>query len=240
MRNRYVKFNLTPLALRVSSFFDGLDDAARRDVLRYCEGRRYHKGARIIAYGDATRDVFFVCAGRVSAVMLSGDHPDESGKVLTCQELKAGEMFGELSAIDGEPRSTSVVAVEESAILRIAGNGFQELLSRYPVLAHRTLLRVCQLSRYLCDRSIVSRVYSIPRQISLEILRVITVASHSGTRYSIDPAPTHQEIARRVGTNREQVTRVISKLVRARLLERGPRRWTVPDGPALIEHLATS
>lgn len=240
MRNLYTKFNISPESLIGCRFFDGLEPAERLDVARHCEGRRYRKGGRVLSYGDSTRDVFFLCAGHVRAIVLSTNWDADDCEVLTSQELDGGEMFGELSAIDGEPRSTSVVAVEESSVLRMSSQSFRELISRYPVLNQRTMLRLCALSRYLCGRSIEARAYTVPRQISLEILRVVSACPMPGTQWEIDPAPKHWEIANRVGTNRSQVTRVVSRLAAAKLLQRarGGRCWAIPDGPALLKHLS--
>ncbi len=242
MRNRFTKFNVGPESLTGCRFFDGLEPEERARIVRHCEGRRYDKGARILSYGENTRDVFFLCSGRVQSIVLTTDWRNDDCEVLTSQELEGGAMFGELSAIDGEPRSTSVVAVEESCVLRMSGPSFQEIIARHPVLNERTMLRLCALARYLCDRSIVARTFSIPQQIALELLRVVSAYSTHGTRWEMDPAPKHWEIARRVGTNREQVTRVVSKLVEAKLIERerGGRRWTIPDGPALLDHLSAA
>ena len=153
MRNLYTKFNISPESLTGCRFFGGLEPAERVEVVRHCEGRRYRKGGRILSYGDSTRDVFFLCAGHVRAIVLSTNWDADDCEVLTSQELDGGEMFGELSAIDGEPRSTSVVAVEESSVPRMSSQAFREFISRYPVLNQRTMLRLCALSRYLCDRS---------------------------------------------------------------------------------------
>lgn len=235
MHGLYKKFDINPDSLLGCRFFDNLDHSERTRIVRYCEGRCYRAGAEILAYGESTRDVYFLSAGRVQAMMLTN-----AGRIVTFQQLEGGDMFGELSAIDQEPRSTSVVAVEESSLLRISGSNFKNLIAQHPILAERTMLRLCALSRFLCERSFEARAYSIPRQIALEIFRIISANAAPSSTREIDPAPSHEDIAQRIGTNREQVTRVISKLTKAQLLEQSRKRWSIPDVPALLKHLADS
>lgn len=225
------KIEVTPDTLLGCRFFDHLERADRAHIARFCEGRCYRPDAEIICYGDMSRDVFFILSGRVKASL----HTPE-GKEFTSQELTHGEMFGELSALDGEPRSTSVVATEETSVLRISGPNFKDMVARFPTLAEQTLLRLCALSRFLCERAFTARALSVPEQIRIEICRI--VSSHEPEpdgSVSIEPAPTHEEIARCVGTNREQVTRVMQRFTKAGLIEKTGKAWRVTDVGAVCQ-----
>ena len=68
MRGLYRKFNVHPDSLLGCRFFDDLERSERARIIVYCEGRRYRKGANILTSGESTRDVFFLCAGRVRAI----------------------------------------------------------------------------------------------------------------------------------------------------------------------------
>jgi CRP-like cAMP-binding protein len=135
-----------------------------------------------------------------------------SGKVVTFQKLGRGEMFGELAAIDGKPWSTSVITVEETRVIRISGLNFKDMVARIPSLAELTMLRLCELSRFLCERAFISQGYSIPQQIRLEIYRVISTQPIAQGAVTIEPTSAHEEIVQHRGTTCEQVTRVMSDL----------------------------
>lgn len=235
MERPYRKLETTPDALLGCRFFDGLPVEARSRMARRCETRRYRAGAEIVRYGEADRDVFFLLSGRVQAALLTS-----SGKLVTFQQLEGGEMFGELSAIDGEPRSASVVAIEESSLLRMSATDFKQTIADTPLLAERTLLRLCALSRFLCERAFEARAYSVPDQIAIEILRIVSAHPVTDNALELDPAPSHGDVARRVGTSREQVTRVMRDLAKRGLLEQHRQRWRVPDVAAIVRHLSAA
>ena len=232
MERQYRKLEVTPDSLLGCRFFDRLERADRAHIARFCEGRCYSARAEIVRYADVSRDVYFILSGRVRALMFTS-----AGKIVTFQELERGEMFGELSAIDGEPRSTSVMALEETSLMRISGPNFKDTVARIPSLAELTMLRLCSLSRFLCDRAYKSQVYSIPQQIRLEVYRILSAHPHPGGAFTLQPTPTHEEIARHVGTNREQVTRVMGDLAKRGLITQSRKSWHVDDMDATYEAL---
>ena len=81
----------------------------------------------VIAQDDDSSDVFFVVSGQVRATSFS-----KVGKEVSFQDLGPGEMFGELSAIDGEPRSTHVVTRVDTLIASMTKDAFWSALLSYP------------------------------------------------------------------------------------------------------------
>jgi len=228
MPRRDRRFEVTAQALLGIDFFCRLEHADRAHAARHCQGWCYGPRERIIEHRDGGRDVYFIQSGRVRASLLT-----VAGETIALQDLGSGEMFGELSALDGKPRSTSVEAVEESRVVRMPGPAFRDVLARFPSLGERVMLRLCALSRFLCERAVDSKALSVPDQIRLEICRI--VCSHpvrEDGSVVIEPAPTQEEIARFVGTRREQVSRVIGEYARE-LIERSRRRWVVRDVDAV-------
>lgn len=234
MERHYRKMELTPDSLLGCRFFDRLERADRARIISVCEGRCYRARSEIIHHGDNSRDVFFILAGRVQASLLT-----EAGKMFTFQELGHGEMFGELSALDGAPRSTSVLAIEESTLIRVSGQNFQDLVASNASLAEQTMLRLCALSRFLCERAFASGVLSVPDQIRLEICRIVSSYPAPDGSLTIESAPTHEEIARRVGTTREQVTRVMREFAVGGVILQSRRHWTIADVKAACAHRPT-
>lgn len=228
MERQYRRLEITPDSLLGCRFFDHLERADRAHTARFCEGRCYRAGAEIIRHKDSSRDVFFILAGRVQVSLLT-----DAGKVVTFQELGRGEMFGELAAIDAQPRSTSVLAIDETSVVRISGPNFKDLIARIPSLAEQTMLRLCALSRFLCERAFEARAFHVPDQIRLEVLRIVSAYPAVDGGLVIEPAPTHEEIARRVGTTREQVTRVMRDFAKQGLITQSRKAWHVGDEKSL-------
>lgn len=224
MERQSVKLEISADALLGCRFFDRLERAERSHIARFCEGRCYRPRSEIIGYADTSRDVFFILAGEVQTSLFTS-----SGRVFYFQRLTHGEMFGELAALDGKPRSTSVLSVGETSVIRMSGENFKDIVARFPSLAEQAMLRLCSLSRFLVEHAIRFHAFSVPEQIHLEICRIVQQYPAMDGGVTIEPAPTHEEVARHVGTTREQVTRVMREFTRDGLIEQTRKAWIVRD-----------
>lgn len=96
-------------------------------VLRYVEARvqwvRLQAGETLFAAGDSGRDLYFIVSGRLRAL-------GAGGRVLS--EMTRGESIGEIALLTGEPRTATVVAVRDSALVRISRETFEEIVEKYP------------------------------------------------------------------------------------------------------------
>jgi CRP-like cAMP-binding protein len=149
------------------------------------------------------------------------------------RDIGAGDFFGEVAAIDGAPRSADVVALESTLLAAMPPAVFRRLLREEPAVAERMLLRLVGLVRALSERVIDLSTLGVQNRIHAELLRLAREAGISGNAARIDPAPKHTEIASRVSTYREQVTRELSALVKLGVLERGEHALVVRDVAAL-------
>ena len=85
---------------------EGIGEDAIQALEKACTWRRYVDHEQIIDRQSDSTDVYFVVDGNVRIVNYS-----LSGKELTHEDLDAGSYFGELSALDGQPRSACVLAL---------------------------------------------------------------------------------------------------------------------------------
>ena len=89
---------------------DELGTAERVSLERECIWRRYREGERLFERGSSSNEVFFIVEGSVRIVSSSA-----TGRDVSFARAGAGEVIGEMAAIDGLPRSASVSAAEELA-----------------------------------------------------------------------------------------------------------------------------
>ena len=82
------------------AFLDRLPQADRGRLASLWTVRAYQTHQLVIAHGDESRDVFFLLEGRARATLFA-----ESGREVAYREIGPGDVFGELSGIDGRPRS---------------------------------------------------------------------------------------------------------------------------------------
>lgn len=215
--------------------FESLDLEGRARASRLVKWRQFNKGTEIIAFGDDGTDVYFIASGSVRITLYSF-----TGKEISYQELGAGKMFGELSAIDRLPRTTNVTALQACRIGSISGNDFWRLIDQYPAIAAACLNRLAGLVRFLIDRVYQYGALDVKDRVRMEILRLAHDGMTGEDTAAIRNFPTHKEIASRVNTHREAVTRELNELSRMGLIEQHGRVLTVTTVNGLAELLAES
>ena len=191
---------------------------------RQCAWYRYAKGAEIIGQQTTGRDVYFIASGAVRVRTYSA-----SGRQASFRDVEVGAIVGDIAAVDGGPRSTDVTASIESVLAALPAAAFLLLLQEHPVVHERYLRYLTGLVRLLTTRVTELTTLAVPHRVQAELLRL---ARQSGSRdnfASINPAPTHAEIAAQVSTTREQVTRELSALGKRGLLQKQASTLVVTD-----------
>jgi len=198
----------------IVAFAELSPDAIER-IERRCAWKHYSPGEPILDYLDKSDDVFFLTLGEVRVTIYS-----TAGKAVSFRELGAGEIFGEFPAIDGGPRSASIEARTNCQIAALSGAAFRELLRSETGLAQALLPRLTKTIRALTNRVYEFSTLAVNNRIQAELLRLASLGPRDGKTARIVPAPTHQEIASRISTHREAVTRELNELARAKLIEK--------------------
>lgn len=209
------------LGLRTVRLLQGLSQDRLEILATQCNWRRVEPGQVIVARNSPDRDVHFVVSGRVRVTSFSA-----GGKQVTFRDEEAGEMFGDLAAIDAKPRSADVLALDSVLVASLSPEHFRDLIAAEPLVRERVLQRLAGLVRLLSERVIELSTLGVQNRIHAELLRLARASGQSGNRIRIDPAPKHADIASQVSTYREQVTREFSALTRQGLLEK--------DGTAIV------
>ncbi len=138
-------------------------------------------------------------------------------------------MFGEFSAIDGEPRSADVVALGDCLVATMSDSVFWELLERHPEVVAATLKQLTSQIRALTERVFEFSTLAVNNRIHAELLRLARGHEGNDNTARIEPAPTHAELASRLSTHREAVTRELNALARTGLIERDGNALRITD-----------
>jgi len=216
------------LGLQKVELFKGLDSATLREIAAQCKWTRRKRNEAVIRRDDAERDVYFVIAGQVRVAADAG-----RGRHIILRDIGAGELFGEHSALDGKRRFADVVAVRESLLASMSPEAFRALVASHATVRERLLRRLAGSVRELTARLLDFGARRVQARVWAELLRVARAAGVEGNAARIERAPTHKEMASRVGTSREEVTRELSRLARQGLLERSGRVLVLRDVRAL-------
>jgi adenylate cyclase len=220
------------LGLQKVDLFKGLDSYTLREIAAQCKWTRCKRNQVVIHRDGTDRDVYFVIAGEVRVTALAG-----RGRRIIFRDLGAGEVFGEHSAIDGRARFADVLVPREALLASMSPEAFRAILANHASVRERLLRRLTGSVRELAERLLDLGAQPVQRRTWVELLRLARLAGVGDNRARLDPAPTHKDIASRVGTSREQVTRELSRLVREGLLAREARSLVLRDVVAL-ERLA--
>ena len=173
------------LALREIAIFRDVAEGDLDGLAKRCQWRRYLRDQQILGYGDESRDVFFVVSGRVRAINYS-----IAGKEVSFRDIEGGDMFGEFAAIDSQPRSANVVALEESLIASMSANTFWNVLREQPKVAAATLKRLTAQVRSLTERVFEFSTLAVKNRIHAELLRLARDHMESDNTAVISPAPS--------------------------------------------------
>lgn len=211
----------------------GLSPAELEQVARRFRTKAWPKGHYIVGHRDESRDFYIVLDGKVHVTLFS-----ERGKEIAFRDLEAGNSFGELSAIDGQPRSADVVALQEGTTVgSITAGEFQELMRRHPAIAEAVTRKLVALVRALSQRIYESADRAAVRIVN-EIVRLAEAGTADGRSARVRPRPKDAEVASRVNSHREAVSRTISQLARSGLVVRGRGELLVRDIGALKAYVS--
>jgi CRP/FNR family transcriptional regulator, cyclic AMP receptor protein len=180
---------------------------------------------------DAADGLYLLFSGMLQAVDIA-----EDGREIGLNIIKPGSFFGELSVIDGQPRSAHVIALQPSVVGVIAQQAAREVFYKLPATAEAMMKHLAALVRNLSAfRALLAipnaqqRVYALLQQLAQQM---------PGGLVAIQNLPKQQEIAIMINTSRETVSRAIAHLVQTGVIEKDFRRLIVRD-PARLRRLAT-
>jgi CRP/FNR family cyclic AMP-dependent transcriptional regulator len=222
------------MGLRRVQLLQGLSLQRLDEISRQCAWRRFESGQTLIARERGDRDLHLIVAGAVRVTSYS-----PGGRETSFRELQAGTSFGELSALDGRPRSADVIALGSGLLASLPAADFRALLQQEWTVNERVLLHLTELARGLIDRVLDLSTLSVQQRVCLELLRLAqrAGAGAGGKDIRIEPAPKHADLANLVSSYREQVTRELSALAKAGVLDRQDGALVVRDLDRL-KHMA--
>lgn len=189
------------------SLFQDLGPAELEEIALMCTRKTYQPNTPIIMTEDEEHSFYVISRGSVIVKALD---PTMREKVLA--HLEPGDFFGEMSAIDSEPRSADVVSGDEEVeVLVFSQKDFLDALQNYPSIH-------LALSREFCRRLrlINHRLSSVSLPASARVARsLISIANEHGKMTKdglLLPKLTQSEIGKMSDSPRETVNRAFSEL----------------------------
>ncbi len=212
------------------ALLEGMPAVELEALAKRCRWRSFGENEQVLAHLDAGTDILFLTQGRLRVSLYSA-----SGKEVSFEDIPAGQHFGEMAAIDRKGRSASVFALDPSTVAFLSSNDFLDMASRHFVVAQRVMTALCRLVRRLDERVFEFSTLTVSNRIHAELLRLAGGEEADGRTATVAPAPRHADIASRVSTHREAVTREMNVLARAGIIRQERDALHILDLPRLVE-----
>ncbi|HEV7450758.1 MAG TPA: Crp/Fnr family transcriptional regulator [Pseudonocardiaceae bacterium] len=195
--------------------------------------RSYERGQVLFFEGDQGGSVIALRSGRAKVSVHT-----LPGRELLLAVKGPGELLGEMSALDGRPRSATATAMEAVEALVVPASVFQEFLNAHPRVALRLLQVLVSVLRNT-DELIADR--DAGDTVSRTARRLVHLAGrygeHNGGNTRVGLDLTHEDLASWIGVSREATSRALSQLRVSGYITTGRRSITVIDLAGLRRYL---
>ena len=217
-------------ALKASPLFQCLQPAELDSVLAHATTKRFARGSTILRKADPGTGMVVVLSGRVRIGAMS-----EEGKEITIAILGQGELLGELSLIDGQPRSADAIALEECVVLRVERAHFLGLLRGNSDLCLRLMTVLCgrlrKVNAALEDIALLDLSGRLGRLL-VRLAREYGISAPGGTRIAV--RLSQKDLSTLVGASREQVNRQLRQWEQEDIISQDKGYLTIQDLDRLI------
>ncbi|MFT0800968.1 Crp/Fnr family transcriptional regulator [Bacillus swezeyi] len=194
--------------------FSSLNDEEFKQIEEIAIKRRYQPRMFVFMEGEEREAVFFIKSGLVKAYKI-----DEDGNEQVISLLQSGDMFPHVGFFDGSPYPATAEAVQETELIVIRIDDFNELLMTYPEMTIKVMK--------IMGKKILDLQERIQGFISKDVQHRLThalrklAAEHGvqkGTGVYINLPITNQDFANMVGTSRETINRTLNEMKKKKLL----------------------
>jgi SulP family sulfate permease len=125
----------------LADLFDELTDDEKGVLLAFSEERRFGAGSTIFEQGDPGDALYILMDGKVDVIL----HHAATGRRIRVNTMTRGAVFGEMAILDPQPRSASIIAMEDTTCYRITAPQLESLNEEHPALGLRVMKYLCLL-----------------------------------------------------------------------------------------------
>jgi CRP-like cAMP-binding protein len=221
----------TVALLRRCPLFAEAEPDALADLVRQLRRRRFRRGEVIFHEGDPADALHVVASGSVKIVLSSME-----GEEAIIATLHPGDFFGELSLLDGAPRSATAAAVEATETLSLPRDVFLEELGRSASLRDSLLRSLAGELRRLTGHVEELHFLDISGRLASRLVRLAREADPGPQRTedgrleaTLEWPFTQSDLAAMIGATRQSVNRLLVDLVDRGLVSIERDTLVIPD-----------
>ncbi|MEM7208916.1 MAG: Crp/Fnr family transcriptional regulator [Pseudomonadota bacterium] len=197
------------------SIFRNLPGVESQNLDKLSRQMNFRSGDIIISSGSRINFVYFIISGRVKDSICT-----PAGKEVVFEILSSGDSFGLITPHGPQNSRSDFIAMSDCHLFSLGSSHFLNLMKTHPSVSQSVSAEFATLVSRLSDKLYELRAMDVSKRTGAEILRHVS-STESTPEYpyvTIDNLPTHEEIANKIFTHREAVTKEISRFKKAGIL----------------------
>jgi CRP/FNR family transcriptional regulator len=218
--------------LRSVPLFSDLEQGELESFSRVAVPRSFPAATRVFHEGDHSDACYIV---RTGSFRVTREHSD--GRAITLATLGPGDIFGELAMLDGEVRSASVEALEDSELLALPANEVRALLARHPEITVKLVAALVRRLRTANERISRQSFQTVPSRVAGVLTQLVAEEGPGGEGGEVTIRMNQADLAQLAGTSRESVSRFLADLERAGVVRPGRGRVTILEPAKLRNYI---
>jgi CRP-like cAMP-binding protein len=215
-------------ALGACDLFSHLDEEALSRVARTMRRRRYRKGEVLFHQGDLGDNLHVLVSGSVKIALAS-----EEGEEAILVTLRPYRTFGELSLLDGGPRSASAVALEPTETWSLPRPALLALAGEDPAIRDALLRSIAGVLRRVTGQVEELHFLDMAGRLAARLAALAREAEPDAASVRLPWPYTQSDVAAMIGGTRQSVNRLLADLVDEGLIAFERDTLVVPDVEAL-------
>ncbi len=210
---------------------ESVSDAGLKALARLAVCHDYPKNNILFYQGDPGSQLLLVLSGRVKITIAS-----EEGREVILASVGPGEFCGLVSAVDGGAHPGNAITVEPSRLARFDATGFGDWLDGQPEMQRALLMELGRRVRLAYGKIGEHALLGVKERLLYALLDIAESEGtpDPGSEVIIFTRPTHQELANRIGSSREVVSRLLKQLLQSDLLQAEGRVIRVPESALIL------
>jgi CRP/FNR family cyclic AMP-dependent transcriptional regulator len=194
--------------------------------------RSFPSDTRVFHEGDPGDACYIVQSGSCRVIRQHSD-----GRVITLATLGPGAIFGELAMLDGERRSASVEAAEDTALLALPATDMRTLIRAHPEMAEKLVVALTRRLREANERIARQSFQTVPSRVAGVLNQLLAEEGVTPLRDGVTIRLRQSDLAQMAGTSRESVSRFLATLERAGVVQVGRGRVKVIEPERLDAYI---
>ena len=220
-------------ALRQTDFFGDLDESLLARLAQAAVQKRLKRDETLFVAGEPANGLYVIASGSVRAFRASAD-----GREQVIHTERAGATVGELPLFDGQPYPSTVAAEENSIVLFIDRATVLQLCQAHPEIAMAAVRALCRRLRRCAGLVETLSLRAVGQRLAHWVLNEArSRGQQRGLMMEVEIALSKEQIATRIGSVREVVSRALARLEEDGLLKVSGHQVTIPNVDRLSRYI---